>query len=144
MKINNLYYSKAQSSNSSSTEKVINDLPIEIKNRIHHLSTHVKKSYNAAKAKRYKKYVDDLEKMAEYYSYDIYIDDESLPSTGVIRLVSNNILLHDEFTQDASADLLSMLKYADEVVVENYNSDANDSLVSLTIKYYLFDVEILS
>ena len=140
MKISNLYYSNAQMSNSFSMTTKSIDLPIEINNRIHYLFTHGEKIYNAEKAARYRKCVEDFDRLAKYFSYNIYADDEMLPNIGVIRLVANNMLLHDEYTNAASVDLLSMLNRADAVVVESYNSNISDSLVSLTLKFYLYDL----
>lgn len=140
MKISNLYYSNAQMSNSFPVNTEIIDLPIEINNRIHYLSTHCEKIYNAEKSEKYRKCVEIFDSWAKYFSCDIYADDETLPNIGVIRLVANNMLLHDEYTNAASVDLLSMLNRADAVVVESYNSNISDSLVSLTLKFYLYDL----
>ncbi len=140
MKYSMLYYSNNQMSSSYKANEEIIALPDEISNRIHYLSNHVKKIHSVEKEERYRKSVVEFEKLAKYLSCDIYIDDESLPNTGIIRLVSNNILLHDEFTCKASVDLLSKVKEADEVVMENYNYNGSESLVSLTIRFYLYDL----
>lgn len=140
MKISNLYYSNAQMSNSFPVNTEIIDLPIEINNRMHYLATHCEKIYNAEKAENYRKCVEEFDSWAKYFSCDIYADDETLPNIGVIRLFANNMLLHDEYTPVASVDLLSMLNRADEVVVESYNCNNSDSLVLLTLKFYLYDL----
>ena len=116
------------------------DLPMGINKKIHYLSTHVKAIYNAEKAERYRKCVEDFDELAKDFQYDIYVDDESLSNTGIIRLVSKNILLHDEFIHEASVNLLSMLNSADEVIVERHNYNGSDSLVALTLKFYLCDL----
>lgn len=140
MKYSMLYYSNNQMRTSYTANEEIIAFPKEISNRIHYLSKHIKKIYSAEKVEVYRKSVVEFEKLAKYYSCDIYIDDESFPNIGIIRLVSNNILLHDEYTCEAAVDLLSNVKEADEVTIESYNYNNCENLVSLTIKYYLFDL----
>ena len=115
-------------------------VPCEIRNRLHYLSIHAKKEYCVEKAEYFNECVRYLIKIAEYYSYDIYIDDGDDTMVGIVKLISNKILLYDEYVQHTNMDIMSMFKKADEVIVEEINVDSRESRPALVLKFYLYKI----
>lgn len=140
MKICKLYYSNSKLCDAELINNDNLDLPIYIKNKIHYLSTQVKKVHNAGKEAEFYEFIYLIQEFAKEFLYDVYIDNESLNDTGIVKIVSNNIVLHDLVSFKESSNLLSMLNAADEVVVESFNSGNSPDLVSMTVTYYLYDL----